>query len=347
MEFGSWKTDFDTIFPHLQRVALGRRAVNVLAIGDRIAFGLPDDGDLANEVVNMYRPMKWRARKMASLVKTFVKMGGAKFLKSRSSKLELSEISWLNSDESLGFLGCNPRHGFRCVFLSSAEGQQIRVTKLAIGSNIDPIVAEAKWLQENCGEYPGVPKFGGCETGLDWAAFWTNYISQPGPLELGGEAEIELLRSWLQPARVRIGDLCWMELLLKEMPAILASSLMNEVVCEALIHGDFTSWNLRSNESGLVAIDWEWARVDGIGGLDLGHGLIMEAVFVKGLRGEDLVNEVLIKIEREEPSSYLKECGWGNVNLWMALALQYAGKQTGLDVGNELDVLKNRVEHSA
>lgn len=346
MEFGSWKKDLEIVFPQLQRVALGGRTVSIMTMGDRIAFGLPEDRSLANEVVNLYRPMKWKARKVAGFVKTFVKMGGAGFLKSRSSAVELSEIPWLNDDGSLGFLGCNPGHGLRCIFLSRTEGQPIKVTKLAIGNNTDPIVAEAEWLQKNCGKYPGVPKFGECETGSDWAAFWTNYISAPGPQELGGKAEIELLESWLRPDKVRMGDLSWMERLLKEIPEILASRLMDTVVSEALIHGDFTSWNLRSNENGLVAIDWEWAREDGVGGLDLGHGLLMEAVLVKGVRGEDLVNEVLIKLDRQWISSYLNQCGWNDMNLWMALALQYAATQTGLDVGNELEVLKNRVEQS-
>lgn len=347
MEFGSWKKDLDLVFPQLQRVALGGHAVNVLTIGDRIVFGLPEDRSLSNEVVNLYRPMKWKARRMAGLVKTFVKMGGARFLKSRSSSVVRSEVSWLNDGGNLGFLGCNPGHGCRCILLSRTESQPIKVTKLAIGSNIDSVVAEGKWLQKNSGEYPGVPKFGGRETGSDWAAFWTNHISGSGPQELGGVAEVELLKSWLRPGRVRIGDLCWMEPLLEGVPTILASRIKDKIVCEALIHGDFTSWNLRSDEEGLVAIDWEWAKEDGIGGLDLGHGLIMEAVLVKGLRGEDLVNEVHIKLEKEWISSYLKECGWSDMNLWMALALQYAGTQTRLDVGHELDVLKNRVEHSA
>ncbi len=347
MEFGSWKKDLDSVFPELQRVALGRHAVNVLTIGDRTAFGLSKDRSLSNEVVNLYRPMKWKAKKMAGLVKTFVSIGGVRFLKSRPSSMSRSEVSWLNDAGNLGFLGCNPGHGCRCILLSCAENQPIKVTKLAIGSNIDSVVAEGKWLQKNAGEYPGLPKFGGREIRSDWAAFWTNYIPGSGPQELGGIAETELLRSWLRSGRVRIGDLCWMESLLKGMPTILASRIKDKIVCEALIHGDFTSWNLRSDEEVLVAIDWEWAREDGIGGLDLGHGLIMEAMLVRGLRGEDLVDEVLIKLEREWLLSYLKECGWSDMNLWVALALQYVGIQARLDVGLELNVLKNRVEHSA
>ena len=345
MEFKSWEKDLDLVFPQLQRVALGGRTLNVLTIGDRIAFGLPKNRSLSNEVVNLYRPMKWKARKVAGLVKWFIKMGGVGFLKSKPSKIVRSEISWLNNGGEIGFLGCNPGHGLRCIFLSSVEGQPIKVTKVAIGNNVDPVVAEGKWLQKICGKYPGVPKFGGSETGSDWAAFWTNYISGSGPKELRGELECELLRSWLRPYRVKVGEVLWLKPLLEEMPTILASKLQDEVVSGALVHGDFTSWNLRSDESGLVAIDWEWAREDGVGGLDMGHGLIMEAMLVKGLRGRGLVNDVFTKIGSKCLSDYLKECGWRDVNLWMALALQYVGRQMGLDVGSELGFLKNRVEH--
>ncbi|MDB4596932.1 hypothetical protein OAG86_01480 [Akkermansiaceae bacterium] len=318
MNFRSWRSNLDQIISEIQRVALGDGEIKILSINDRVSFGLPKDKSLAREVVNLYRPMKWKARLVAAMLKKFVGFGGARLLKPVSTIGNSPEISWLNNEATIGFLGCNPGHGLRCIVLSREGHEQIKVTKLAVGGNVAPVRNEGMFLERVSGRVPGLPRYGGSSVGGDWAAFWTEYLPKNGPRELGGKLEIALLNSWLGETRVKLKHLFWVEKLLAEAPSDLCLRLDNIVIKEALLHGDFTPWNLRSGREGLVAIDWEWAREDGIGGVDLGHGLIMQGKLVYGLQGEGLVDYVLSKISGEEQAKYLSECGWDDEKLWLA-----------------------------
>ena len=346
MKFGSWKKDLDSVFPELVRVALGRNSVRTLVLSDRIAFGLPKDRKLAAEVLRLYRPMKLVPRVLVLMIQWSLGIVGPLFLRFRPSHSGKAEISWLANEHSIGFLGCNPGHGVRCVLLSKGKGL-MKVTKLSLGSNLEPVVMEGDFLKGILGEYSGVPQILGCEKGAGWAAFCTGHLPGRGPRSMDGEGVIELLRGWLQPALVRLGDVEWLQPFLVELPGGIGEKLGKKFVREALQHGDFTPWNLRRAESGLIAIDWEWARKDGIGGFDLGHGLVMEALLVKGLRGVKLVDEVLLIASGKEQSGYLKECHWEDLNLWLALVFLYSSKISGLEAVNELNVLANRLAQAA
>ncbi|MDB4329171.1 hypothetical protein N9982_04010, partial [Akkermansiaceae bacterium] len=327
-------------------VALGQRDVRILVLSDRIALGLPSDRRLAGEVLNLYRPMKMKARVMVWMVKTMIRLVGTSLLKSSPSDIGDAEISWLSNGANVGFLGCNPGHGLRCVALSQQGDQPIKVTKFAIGSNLEPVLNEGEFLKKISGKYKGIPGFGGSEEGQEWAAFYTDHIRGRGPRKMGGSEEIDLLRGWLRSGSVVLGELPWLENVLLEAPPVIREKLKRKTVRKALVHGDFTPWNLRRDETGLVAIDWEWARPEGVGGLDLGHGLIMEALLVNGLSGQNLVEEIFKKINRTDQLNYIEECGWGDVNLWLAFALLYSSELAGVEVKCELNVLEIRVEHS-
>jgi hypothetical protein len=346
MKFGSWKKNLGLVLPELRRVAIGGNDVKIVVLSERIALGLPKDRKLAGKVVNLYRPMKWKARMVARALKVFVKLGGAFLLGSRRAEAVKAEISWLSDEASAGFLGCNPAHGLRCVVLSRKDNDSLKVTKLAIGGNLDPIIAEGECLKEISGKYPGVPHFGGSEEGEGWAAFWTSHIEGCGPQELMGSEVIELLEGWLHPDAVKIGDISWLRALGSKAHGSVGERLREMVIRGALVHGDFTPWNLRRNEAGLVAIDWEWARRDGVGGLDLGHGLVMDAILVKGLRGLNLVEALVQQVESGVEADYLGICGWSDLHLWLMLSLLYAHQTTGVGIEEELNVLKNRLEHS-
>lgn len=342
--FKSWKSDLALVLPEIQRVALGKSQTKLLVISDRIAMGLPVGRQMAREVVNLYRPMKWSARMTAMVIKKFVDFGGVSLLKKGLPGEGLPEISWLGNQGDVGFLGCNPGHGLRCVLLSHGGQEPIRVTKLAIGGNLSPVRDEGAFLKKISKNFPGLPVYGGREEGGNWAAFWTAYLPGYGPRELIGSQVIGLLTGWLGDERVPLKDLDWLKALMSEAPSVVRSRLKELTVRKALVHGDFTPWNLRRNVNGLVAIDWEWAREDGIGGLDLGHGLVMQGVLVKNLRGSDLFDDVRLGVRSDEAIKYLEKCGWHDLNLWLAVSLLYASWQTEVNFEEELRTLEKIVE---
>ena len=146
--FKSWKGDLEEILPLLRRVALGDAVVRVFPLNDRVALGLPCDGDLAQEVVRLYRPMKWKARLFAKLLEGGARLGLIRFFKSKKIEVKEPEISWLKGLSELGFLGCNPGHGIRCVILNRGENGALKVSKVAIGGTLNPVIKEAEKLRE-------------------------------------------------------------------------------------------------------------------------------------------------------------------------------------------------------
>jgi len=344
MDFKSWKADLERVLPHLQRVALGSAVVGIFPLSDRVALGLPRDQKLAREVIRLYRPMKWKARLFAHLLEGVSRTGVLRLFRSKGPGEMVPEISWLQGVSDLGFLGCHPGHGIRCVLLSREEDGGLRVTKVAIGGKLAAVVAEGETLRELGARYRGVVTFGEAETGDGWAAFWTPHVAGKGPQSVLGEGVIDLLEGWLRPEKVTIGNLSWVEGLSRRLPEKTGERLKAQEIRAALVHGDFAPWNLRGAPGGLVAIDWEWAREDGLGGLDIGHGLLMEALLVKGLAGADLVEAVLTGARQEGIAGYLERCGWGDLNLWCLLSLLYSGDQTGQEMARELTALQNRME---
>ncbi len=344
MNFHSWKSDLEIILPHLRRVALGSAVLKIFPVSDRVALGIPLNRALAGEVIRLYRPMKRKARLLVRLLEGVSRSGMLRAFRKKVSVGIIPEISWLRGPCDLGFLGCNPSHGVRCVLLSRGGDDMLKVTKLAIGGNLGSVVAEAEKLREWGVRYRGLPTFGEAETGPDWAAFWTNHVAARGPQSVVEKGVIELLAGWLRPEIVIIGELSWVKTLSQRLRGKQSESLGKQQIRSALLHGDFAAWNLRGSSSGLIAIDWEWGREDGLGGLDLGHGLIMEAMLVKGLRGARLVDEVLAGARRLNVSGYLERCGWRDLHLWCLLSLLYSGEQTGNEIDRELSILQHRME---
>ncbi|MGC6464489.1 MAG: hypothetical protein ACON5N_02795 [Akkermansiaceae bacterium] len=343
MRFTSWNRDLAHVLPELQRVALGDRRLRVVTMGGRIAFGLPDDPELAAGVLGLYRPMKAKAKLMTLMYHIALKTGALSFLKNRMGE-GAAQIPWLNDEHNLGFLGCNPSHGLRCILLSKEKDGRMKVTKLAIGEDLKPVITEGESLERLAKKFSGVPGILERDRGKDWAAFSTRHLPGQGPGSLTDFPVLDLLEGWLRPERIRINELNWLEPVLGRLPEVVGVKLEKLVVRQALNHGDFTLWNLRCDGEKLVAIDWEWGCEDGVGGLDLIHGLIMEGKLVEGLAGKELIEAIEKRAKITRVEKYLTACGWSELNLWMALGFGCAAEKTGIDVELELDVLKNRLE---
>jgi hypothetical protein len=93
----------------------------------------------------------------------------------------------------------------------------------------------------------------------------------------------------------------------------------------ALIHGDFAVWNLRVTGDGLCAIDLEWANENGIGGVDLAHGLRQECYMVRGMKPERAIGWMLEQAASPIWRGYLDACGWGEAHEdWLRLGLLHS-----------------------
>jgi len=343
MIFKSWKGDLTEVISKLQKVAIGSDPIQVIVLSDRIALGLPRDRHLACEVLKLYRPMKIQARLVAWCLKWLIKCGTHRVLGKRFQNEATSEITWLRNSTSVGFLGCNPSHGIRCVLLDRDEDGGLRVTKLAMGNHHESVDVEACQLEDLSGNYRGVPKLGGIERGSGWTALWTRYFATPGPRQMEAGAVVPLLTSWLSEEFVRLGSINWLIPVFEQAPTIFSGDLKELVVRRALVHGDFAPWNLRWEGDRLMAVDWERGLEEGIAGLDLGFGMLMQFRLVAGLGGEKLIDTILEKVKTPEMIRYLQKSGWKNPELLFTLVFLYDYSKTGRDVSEELEALRIRL----
>lgn len=319
--FESWRGDLREVTDRILEVAIGQRAIKLVVLNDRIAFGLPRGGEMTREVLRLYRPMRFKARLVAAGLDGAARCGLHRLVGRKIEGTGPCEISWLRNSGELGFLGCNPSHGIRAVILSQDEEGGLIVTKLAIGPGHDSLRDEAKKLDRFSQKHGGIPSLGGLEEGPDWTAFWTKFYAKPGPRRMRGKDVVPLLEKWRSDETVCLGSVDWLARTIEEAPEILAGKLRELVVRRALGHGDFAPWNLRWDEENLVAVDWEWGREAGVAGLDLGHGLVAEAFLVEELSGKQLIDSVLRKVNEPATSKYLRESGWEDFRLWLFFIL--------------------------
>ena len=343
MVFECWKKDLTSVMPHLQRVALGEKKVSVLALNERIALGLPSDRNLAAEVVKLFRPMKGKACFVASCIESLSRMGVAPLMGSSFKGNSRGEISWLEDCESIGFLGCNPGHGLRCILLSRDSSKEFVVTKLAVEGVHQDVAEEGRKLIQFSQKFEGVPEVISLESGDDWSAFSMRHLKDRGPMRLDQASVIKLLDDWLQEGYVSTVSLPWVNSILQKAPVKLAGAIAEQKIRKSLLHGDFAPWNLRSDRGSLMAVDWEWGSLDGLGGIDLGHGLLMTGNLVDGLKGAELVRSVMAHASDGLIKRYLENCGWENPNAWLGLALLYSGSQANLEIKDELEYLESRL----
>jgi thiamine kinase-like enzyme len=152
---------------------------------------------------------------------------------------------------------------------------------------------------------------------------------------------MELLEAWRGDACVRLGDNPWAASLLARLPAGQSTwrdAIRERSVSQALMHGDFAVWNLRvvddcrgggdlpgqdvpetawdkmsqlrGGNTGLVAIDWEWAEPDGIAGIDLVHALRQEAYMVRRLPATKAIAWMQKELRKPACNDYLEKTGW-------------------------------------
>ncbi len=343
--FESWTGDLSEVMPRVSEVALGENELKLLLLNARVALALPRDKGVAKEVLGLYRPMKFKARLAAGALSGLIRSGLHHYLGRNIKEGNSPEISWLRNCNEIGFLGCNPNHGVRLVILSSYSGGELKVTKLAIGGNHGLLRDEAEKLKRFAKEYGGIPRVEGLEEGRDWTAFGMKFLAEPGPPRMRGNEIVPLLEKWRSQETVQLGSIPWLAQVLDGVSAPLRLKLGGLMLKKSVFHGDFAPWNLRRDEEELVAVDWEWGRLDGVAGLDLGYGLISEDHLVGGLSGESLVRSVWSKARAPLISQFLKESGWADLKLWLFFIFLLNRSRFADDLHDEM-ILFDRLDAS-
>lgn len=339
MESG-WAGPLEAPLARIAEVATGGASLRLLRGGARLAFGLPENREAARVVLGLYEPQRWKGRLLRMAGAALLATGAYRRVLPVAAGAAKPAVDWLRplaAEGSVGFMGCNPSHGLRCV-LGGMDGDGAPfVAKLGFDHGREAILREARQLRSLGSSWPGIPPVLSLDEGPDWALLRLPHLGSAAPGHMDDPGVTALLQEWLREDGGPLGDNAWASELLEHAGASgveqdWCARMRGVVVRGALVHGDFAVWNLRRTDRGLVAIDWEWAVEDGIGGLDLAYGLRQEALLVDRLDPAAAVRHILGHARKHPASAYLTSCGWnGREEDWLRLALLHCHLVLGDD----------------
>jgi hypothetical protein len=362
-----WKSNQAPLMQRISQIATGAGSLFVFAAGSRLALALPADRRAARIVADLYQPQRLRGRLFHGIAKWMITFGipAVRPTHPRTDGL-IPEVAWLKEaalQGSIGFLGCNPSHGYRCILagVDPNSGEKF-VAKLGLDEGATSVTREHAMLVQLHGKYPGVLRSLGCETGDGWSLLRLPHLGDAGPKRIGQRGVAELLHSWIGTQRVPLAEIAWAKRLLEQArrngaPAAWCSKLLARPINQALIHGDFAVWNTRrpqntiyqekvDAEESLVALDWEWSEEHGVAGVDLAHGLRQESYMVYRMKPAKAVAWMLAQAANPRWSQYLEACGWKDAyEDWLRLGLLHSHFNAKNESANLLKELSLNVTH--
>lgn len=330
-----WKSGLMPVLERISKVASGPGKLRVLTAGERLALAIPTDRRAAAMVIDLYRPQRWKGRMFRRMAAWQACLGLAESRPTfHGAPSQFPEVEWLRPAAErgmIGFLGCNPNHGLRCVLAGiDPESGENFVAKLGFDHSASAVQREHETLERLHSRNPGVLPSMGCEQGQDWALLRLPHLGSISPSSMADPRISALLESWMQSDTVELGTDPWTCDLLDRVPQSAAPAgwhtrMRNRRVRRALLHGDFAVWNLREVDGNLCALDWEWAQENGIAGVDLAHGLRQEAYMVRKLSPGKAIAWMLDQANSPTWQPYLKATGWADApEDWLRLGLLHS-----------------------
>ena len=305
---------------------------------------IPPDRDAASLTLGMYLPQGRKAKLAVVALKTANELGLLsrilpKLVSSSSGACATAEPMPFSQDDIdrglVGFLLCNPDHGCARVVAVRAgsvppchacSASVFKWTDLAGKEKLKSELDKIKLLTQR-GSL-GVPEFLSEGTNSFSSWFEMEHYAKTDVVSTGDPRVITLLRSWISdecisPLENKLGALLWATEKWTPSQGEL-ERLAALKTRKAVVHGDFAPWNLRTRLGKLIAIDWEWAEPDGIAGVDLGYGLLQEALLVKKLPPRQALHYVRDAADLPDCREYLETAGWrGAIDLWIKTAVLY------------------------
>ncbi|MDP4623687.1 MAG: hypothetical protein NWT08_00975 [Akkermansiaceae bacterium] len=342
-----WKDDLTPLMQRISQIASGTESLLVIAASSRLALALPANRKAALIVANLYQPHRWKGRLFLALVKWLVATGFAKFRPNYHGLTSvIPKVGWLvdaSSQGCVGFLGCNPNHGPRCVLagIDPVNGDKF-IAKLGLDKSAAAVRREAGVLEKLSGRFPGVVRPMGLDTSennplsmdsassFDWALLRLPHLGTTSPRSMADPKIRILLEQWLGKEDSALVQIPWADELLEcvaadEVPKDWHRMMKSREIRTALLHGDFAVWNLRKTQDGLMAIDWEWGVEASVAGIDLAHGLRQECFMVGGMNPKRAVEWMLQQAGSSLWSAYLDTCGWSGAHEdWLRLGLLHS-----------------------
>lgn len=320
MNHFSWNENLPTTMERIASVATGPTGLSVINAARRVALALPANAEVSQLVLDLYQPRRLAGRCFKQIARPLSQLGLSSLShRFKPSPASTASVEWLAEaakSETIGFLGCNPAHGLRCVLTGILpEFGKPFIAKLGFDRSAAAVKREHHNLLKIDGRYPGVAKTISHNEGENWFLMRMAHLGNKTPKSMMVPGIGDLLQSWLNADETPLGQNACASYLIER--ACVDQSLrgwhrhMEKLkIRSALIHGDFAIWNLRHTQIGIQAIDWEWAQVDGIAGIDLVHGLRQEAHLVHKLPPPAAIAWMKGQLSQHQWAGYLRQSGW-------------------------------------
>ncbi|TAE86062.1 MAG: glycosyltransferase [Verrucomicrobia bacterium] len=300
----------------------------------RASIMLPGSTAGAGRTFELYRPQRTLARVTAGLLRGAIATGLYRSLFRRVNGIPgamgAGRVRWdFGYDpETVGILLGSPDHRVRRAIASYRGAGEWEVSKLGHGEAARLMLRrEAAVLRElAAGGFPAPLCLGLHEQG-EMTILRMPSVAGGGDSEVGFSEALGMLDHWVGDETPRsIVDFAEWESIRAALESTsdgraALESLKGFLLRPSVSHGDFAPWNLlRSSCGKVMAIDWEWGRMDGMPGLDLVHYLTQEARLIHRLESRMALRAIEARLRSPEVALYLDHTGWGAHGMAAVLA---------------------------
>ena len=271
-------------------------------------------------MIGLYQPQRLKGRIFRGIARFMTFMRVPRFAPNHPGNPAVTPaVAWLRPAAdagTVGFLGCNPAHGWRCILTGiDPETGASFIAKLGLDEGANSVRREDAILRGIHGKYPGIVRSMGCEFGPDWALLRLPHLGNRSPKTMADPRIGKLLASWLAEGSTPLASNPWAMDLIKRVDQLAVTEgwherMMSHRIRRALMHGDFAVWNLRVAGEHLCAIDLEWAEENGIAGIDLIHGLRQEGYMVRKQKPSEAVAWMINEVKGPRWAEYMQSSGW-------------------------------------
>ena len=203
------------------------------------------------------------------------------------------------------------------LMLFDPAGTPVAVVKVGVTEAARRLIAqEAQFLETVPITATGIPKLRGTFANSKIRALALDFFPGHSPRASEEQALPQVLGNWLRPQTpIVVADTrSWRELraTCANHPVFtsLAVSLRHLSCAGALVHGDFTPWNIRVSPSGdWNVVDWERGELNGVPALDWFHYQIQKSILVQHQPVAALVDAAERLLSGNEFKAYAQAAG--------------------------------------
>ena len=309
-----------------------------------LLLALPKDKELSLLTLSLYQPQTSKAKLLAKGLSAMIKLGLHRLLPRLDMQIRSDSAlaDFVLGRQRFGFLLGNPEAEARRAIVLYRDGNALAVAKVGVGEVATMSVeAEATMIRSLPKNHVGIPcirKYSGRD---EWYYYSTSLSKGAGPKWGKDGQSLAVLAQWMKHFEVqKLRETSVWNLLRSHDRVTESDSYVDFIeglggleIKVGLYHGDFAPWNIKISDDGEVCVlDWEHARLDGLGGWDWLHYMTQHGTLVSNHSAIEVLTECRLWASTSEGRSFLSAAGWGRyTEEWLGSYLMYSAWIAGFE----------------